>query len=227
MRKSGWIILLCFVQLLVNGQDTIFKRNGEIVSAKVLEINISEISYKRSDLPDGPLIIAAKNDIRKIKYATGMIDSFKVTQPPIQEHGNRTLVKVQVNSELIKLGMRRGVYIYQGHNIPDRKLFNLANNRNHEWNNKEITNNILASKKNKALQYAIGYGGAAFGVACLFGSAFAVSENTGNDNVILSMAAASIGIASIVSSQIVSFSFKLKRVKHADKVMELYNQSLR
>lgn len=227
MRLGCLIVIFCFVQLIMRGQDTIYKRNGEILSAKVLEINISDISYKRTDLPNGPLMVVAKDDIRKIKYVTGMIDSFKIIQPTIQEQVNRAHVKVYYNPELIKSGMRRGVYVCQGHNISDRKLFYFANKKNVVWNNKEIIDNMLASKKNKALQYAVGYGGAAFGVASLIGSAFAINDNQGNENVILSMVAASAGIAALVSSQIVSFSFKLKRVKHANKVMELYNQSLR
>ncbi|MDF2450991.1 MAG: hypothetical protein K0S26_495 [Bacteroidota bacterium] len=222
-----WCILFCLVRMMMNGQDTIYKRNGELIAAKVLEINIHEISFKRIDLRDGPLIIVSKNDILKIKYATGVIDSFTVVQPPAQAPVVRVPVKVYSNPDFIKLAMRRGVYVYRGHNIPDRKLLSIANTRNLEWNNKEITENITACKRNKTLQYAIGFGGAGFGILCLYGSAAAISYDAGAGNVLLSMVAASVGTAAIVSSQVVSFSYKLKRVKNANKVMDLYNQSLR
>lgn len=226
-RKDFWFVLFCFVQLLMHGQDTLYKRNGEIVSAKILEINISEISYKRIDLPDGPLMIVGKNDVWKIKYATGQIDSFKVTPPQVQVLVNRIPVKVYSNPESVKLGMRRGVYVYQGHNISDRKLFNLANDRNLVWNNKEVTDNVMASKNNRAFQYSVGYGGAALGIVTVFCSGIAMDYNSGSESVLLGMIGVSVGVAAIVSSQIISFSYKLKRVKNSNKVMELYNQSLR
>lgn len=226
-RKDFWLVLFCFVQFLMHGQDTLYKRNGEVVSAKILEINISEISYKRIDLPEGPLMIVAKNDVWKIKYATGQIDSFKLITPQVQALVNRIPVKVYSNPESVKLGMRRGVYVYQGHNISDRKLFYLANTQNLIWNNKEIAENVIASKKNKAFQYSVGYGGAALGIVTAFSSGIAMDYNSGAESVLLGMIGVSIGATAIVSSQIISFSYKLKRVKHSNKVMELYNQSLR
>jgi hypothetical protein len=129
--------------------------------------------------------------------------------------------------ESISRATRNGVFVYQGHHISDSKLFGIANGRNLIWNDREIDLNIVESKRNKLLQYSIGYGGAIVGIGCLYASILAISTNGPSDNVFISMLTANIGTAAFVSSQIVSLSYKMKRVKHANKVMELYNQSLK
>ena len=56
-----FIFILCAVQLYLNAQDSIYKRTGLVIPAKISEVNIKEISYKRLDLLDGPLFIINKN----------------------------------------------------------------------------------------------------------------------------------------------------------------------
>jgi hypothetical protein len=215
--------VFCFIQFLLNAQDTIYKRTGEIISAKVLEINIGEISYKRSDLLDGPLFIINKNEIKKIKYVTGTIDSFLV----VKEIGKRQILItnpiVSENNNLIRTSIRRGVYLYQGGRISDKKVLFLANEKNKYWKNKEIELNISSSKRKKTLQYVIGNAGLGIGVIGVYGSLIAIASSSGSNDAFSSaiVALASAGI--VVSSQIVSFSYKLKRIKNSDKVAELYN----
>ncbi len=218
------ICAFCFFQFILNAQDTIYKRNGELIPAKVLEINTKEITYKRADLLDGPLFIINKNEIKKIKYVTGTIDSFKVViaEPKKQTVINNTAFSITYNNQ-IQNSNRRGVYLYQGHHISDRRVLFLAQEKNQVWKDKEIELNISSSKRNKALQYVLGFGGAAIGVIGLYGSAIATSfsSNSGDNATIALVALASVGL--VVSSQIISFSYKLKRIKHSDKVVESYN----
>ena len=223
--KIFLFFVLCNVHFLVNAQDSIYKRNGEIIPAKVLEININEISYKRVDLLQGPLFIINKNEIKKIKYVTGTIDSFLVihqivANPMVINH------PVLLNNDQIHTSARRGVYLYQARRISDRKVLFLANAKNQVWKNKEIEQNVISCKRNKTLQYVIGNVGLGIGAIGLFGSLIAI-ESISNSNdayTIAVIAAASAGI--LVSSQIVSFSYKLKRLKHSDKIMELYNNHI-
>ena len=56
--KNLLFFILSLSQISLNAQDTIYKRNGEIISTKVIEINLKEVTYKRSDLLDGPLFIS-------------------------------------------------------------------------------------------------------------------------------------------------------------------------
>lgn len=225
--RVAFIFILCTIQLCLNAQDTIYKRTGDVIPAKILEINIKEVSYKRSDLLDGPLFIINKNEIQKIKYANGSIDSFKVvkeitkTQPVVFVNPRYV---VQENSNQIRPGMRRGTYRYQGKLLSDRKVFFMALDKNQIWKNNEIELNIKDSKRNKALQYTIGYAGATIGGIGLYASAIAGSMSSSSNDAALAAFAGILSAGVAASSQIISFKYKLKRVKHADKVAELYNQ---
>jgi hypothetical protein len=67
-------------------QDSIYKRNGDIITAKVLEISSSEVTYKRLDLPNGPMFSEDKANISFIKYSNGNKEEFQVR--PLNTKGN-------------------------------------------------------------------------------------------------------------------------------------------
>ena len=56
-----------------SAQDTIYKRNKEIIQAKIIEIGLDEIKYKMPNYVDGPTIVIAKDQIWKIIFASGVI----------------------------------------------------------------------------------------------------------------------------------------------------------
>jgi len=56
--------------------DIINLRNGNAVSAKVIEISETLIKYKRCDNLDGPLMVINKNDAHSIKYVNGATENF-------------------------------------------------------------------------------------------------------------------------------------------------------
>ncbi len=53
-------------------QDTIYKRNKEIIQAKIIEIGLDEIKYKMPTYEEGPTIVIAKDQIWKIVFASGV-----------------------------------------------------------------------------------------------------------------------------------------------------------
>lgn len=57
--------------------DVIFMKDGTEVPAKVLEINSTEIKYKRCDYIDGPTIVINKSDVSQIRYGNGLIELIK------------------------------------------------------------------------------------------------------------------------------------------------------
>jgi hypothetical protein len=216
--------ILCLSHFLINAQDTIYKRSGELIPAKVLEINTKEISYKRADLLDGPLFVINKNEIKKIKYVTGTIDSFKVVVVESKVTISKNDLYTQYTNQQILFGSRKGIYRYQNRSISDRKLFMMAQEKNMVWKDPNINYLINSSRQYKALQYITGNVGVVIGGIGLFGCLIATEANSNvNDNMITAMVAVA-SAAVIVSSQVVSVSFKLKRVKRADQVLELYNQ---
>ena len=57
--------------------DEIIERDGEIISARVIEIGVDEIKYKKCENADGPTYYISKDDVFMIKYANGSKDIFE------------------------------------------------------------------------------------------------------------------------------------------------------
>lgn len=226
MMKPILIFILCFVQLYLNAQDSIYMRIGDVVPAKILEIGIKEISYKRADLLDGPLYIISKNDIVKIKYVTGIVEKYDIIKdaPKKQQVVFVNPTYIPQDNNQIRSSLRRGIYQYQGHQLSDRNVLHMVIDKNSIWKNHEIELNIIESKRNKTLQYVIGYTGAVVGGAGIYASLIGASSSSNSNDGAIAAFAGIIAGGVLVSSQIVSFTYKLKRIKNADKVVELHNQ---
>ncbi len=77
MKKTIFI----FFQLItiINNcfsQDVITKKNGEDINAKVIEVNQTDIKYKKQGASSGPTYTIDKNEILMIKYEDGSKDIF-------------------------------------------------------------------------------------------------------------------------------------------------------
>ena len=82
MRKLIIIIISVSFCLAIKAQDTIVKRTGDKLVVKLVEINATDIKYKRLDLLDGPLFSLAKQEISYVIYSNGTKDSFQAYVPP-------------------------------------------------------------------------------------------------------------------------------------------------
>ncbi len=70
------LIVSGMLALQAHSQDLITKRSGEDIKAKIIEIGLNEVKYKRFDNPDGPLIIISKEEILIIRYENGQKEIF-------------------------------------------------------------------------------------------------------------------------------------------------------
>ncbi|HLF47278.1 MAG TPA: hypothetical protein VI548_12695 [Chitinophagaceae bacterium] len=70
------ILLLFFVFHTSFSQDKIYRKNGKVVEAKIVEIGTDEIKYKEFNNPDGPVYILETDRISKIVYAGGKTEKF-------------------------------------------------------------------------------------------------------------------------------------------------------
>jgi hypothetical protein len=94
MRKIVFTILFTIGAIALGySQDVINGTNGEKIKAKVLEINSSEIKYKRFDNPDGPTYTILKSEVQSIQYPNGASDVFSK-----QENSNE--IKTVSNSKI-------------------------------------------------------------------------------------------------------------------------------
>ncbi|MDL2256842.1 porin family protein [Bacteroidales bacterium OttesenSCG-928-I14] len=97
----------CFTVL--NAQDVIVQNNGEEIKAKVTEVNIEDVKYKRFGNESGPTYTLSKSDIFMIKYENGEKDLFNTNdKPDIQEQASSQAVKYTVEEEIYQEDRRKG-----------------------------------------------------------------------------------------------------------------------
>jgi len=222
--KNTLLLFLFFAYSATQAQDTIYKRTGELLSVKVLEISATEIKYKRFTMQDGPVFISDKNDIKKIKFLNGAVDSFIVSGPVVIA-GPQVIVQNQL--QVLRAGIienpRAGLYYYNNMQIAEKRMLFLATDKNRTWRNKELDKAILETRDYKSNQYIAGFGGPALAIVCLIASAQAGRTNS-NTNVSSALSLNAIGI--FIASQIVTPMFKRKRAQSARRVVELYNKEV-
>src|SRR5215467_10220757 len=76
MKQTLLLLALVFVFSFSYSQDKIYRNNGKVVEAKILEIGSDEVRYKESNNPDGPVYILETDKIKKIVFANGTIQQF-------------------------------------------------------------------------------------------------------------------------------------------------------
>ena len=60
--------------ITLQAQDVIYFTNGSQQGAKVLDVGSPNVVYKKTENPDGPTYLAAKNEVNMIIYANGTRD---------------------------------------------------------------------------------------------------------------------------------------------------------
>lgn len=84
------VILLSGVEVMA--QDVIYKKNGDDIKAKVLEVGTNEVRYKLFDEPDGAIYTLKKTDILLITYETGRKEVFNERVSSDLYYTNKTQV---------------------------------------------------------------------------------------------------------------------------------------
>ena len=69
------IFALCFLSL--HAQDILVRKGGEVENVKVLEVSPTEVKYKKSDNPDGPVFVEKRLNLYSVKYQNGEVQTFK------------------------------------------------------------------------------------------------------------------------------------------------------
>ncbi|MEZ4774525.1 MAG: hypothetical protein R3D00_15175 [Bacteroidia bacterium] len=114
MKRFTYSILLAFF-ILGNlpcspAQDRIYLREGSNLEAKVLEIGVEEIKYKKSDFPDGPIFVMQRDQISRIVFENGYEESFVPRSPDAitlrnGEEIRAEIVEVSENNVIFRQGM--------------------------------------------------------------------------------------------------------------------------
>ncbi|MGL6267926.1 MAG: hypothetical protein ACRC2O_08365 [Chitinophagaceae bacterium] len=109
-----FILFISLMAFQVKSQDKIYKRGGDIVLAKIQEIGVDEIKYKRFDEPDGPVYGIEKDRIVKIIFQNGRTESYKssLKDPTLYQGQSKNALKINFLSPLTgytQLGYERSL----------------------------------------------------------------------------------------------------------------------
>ena len=234
------IILLLSVFLLHKigvAQDTIMKRNGDRIIAKVTEVNTTEIKYKKFNFQDGPVYIEKKFDIESITYSTGLKERFEREKLPTTDYYKAPQrdpdyyggpVGQSPSNKITEFGSK---YNYQNRRIVERELHNVLMSTN----DKHIMGLVQSAKEAHGLQF-IGFAGIPLGIAavyCLAASQMsttsAYNSQTGgytysNPNQNGLQAASAICAVIGFGCPIASTVFKYRKASLNREAIQLYNQ---
>lgn len=81
MKFTTTLIIFSFVGQFLFAQDIIILNTGEEFDAKVTEIGLDIVKYKKWNNQNGPVYSALKSDIFKITYQNGEYEVFKTMDP--------------------------------------------------------------------------------------------------------------------------------------------------
>ncbi len=95
MKRFICVFILGLSALIsLDAQDIITKKDGTDITAKVLEVNINDIKYKRYSNLNGPTYTIAKSEILIVRYENGENDVFEDVEQ--QAYGSNTTQTVVV-----------------------------------------------------------------------------------------------------------------------------------
>lgn len=78
MKKIQLFAIFVFLLAqFANSQDKIYRNNGKVVEAKIIEIGSSEIKYREFNNPDGPVYVLETDRIKKIIFQNGTVQKFE------------------------------------------------------------------------------------------------------------------------------------------------------
>ena len=98
MRKI--LVLLSFIFCLQQAgisQDKIYRNNGKIVEAKIIEIGSNEIKYREFSNPDGPIYVLESDRIKKIVFQNGKEQKFEDNLKDPERYAGQASKAVKLN----------------------------------------------------------------------------------------------------------------------------------
>lgn len=102
--KSIYLLLVFFaIALTAKAQDKIFKKGGEIIEARIIEIGTDEIKYKIFSDQSGPLYALDKDRIIKVVYENGRVETYQsnLKDPKLYEDQAKDAIKVNFLAPLL------------------------------------------------------------------------------------------------------------------------------
>ena len=77
MKQHHLVAIFALCSCSLHAQDILVRRGGEIENVKVLEVSPTEVKYKKSSNPDGPVFVEKRSNLYSVKYQNGEVQTFE------------------------------------------------------------------------------------------------------------------------------------------------------
>lgn len=138
------IICLLFSGVFLFAQDKIYRQNGKIVEAKIIEVSSSEIRYKEYNNPNGPIYVLEADRIKKIVYENGKEEKFEdnLKDPERYEGQLKKAIKLNFFSPLYgytEIGFEKSTGVGKGFEI-SAGFIGLGKSERIDWYYNQVDN---------------------------------------------------------------------------------------
>ncbi len=98
MRKLIFLLLVSLVLTAsLHAQDKIYRKNGQVLKVKVIEVGTSEIKYKIFGDDEGPIYVLEKDRIKKIEYANGTSEKLVINLKDPEQYADQLNKALKIN----------------------------------------------------------------------------------------------------------------------------------
>ncbi|OFY85475.1 MAG: hypothetical protein A3F72_09875 [Bacteroidetes bacterium RIFCSPLOWO2_12_FULL_35_15] len=213
-----------FISTINKAQDTIFKINGDSIIAKILEVNLTQIKFKKFNLLDGSVYVENKSEIKYVIYSNGLKEIFAVQE--IKNDSKKDYYKK--NESLVKTRKKIEFdghhYIYDGWKIRECEMQEILMNSN-DAQIYTLAQSAKGAKKKQSIGFAaIPFGIVAGGSLIFFALSSLPSYYSGGDEGSKYLIVSGIMIGGAITCPIISGIFKHKRGTYNKEAIRLYNQ---
>ncbi len=77
MQKTLFILFAVMFSAAIMADDIIITKDAQRINAKIEEIGLDVLKYRRSDNLNGPLYTISKNDVASVVYENGSVEVFE------------------------------------------------------------------------------------------------------------------------------------------------------
>jgi hypothetical protein len=227
MKQLLLLSLLFLLSKSTFSQDTIVMLSGKLIAAKVLEINSTEVKYKKYEMPDGPDYIEEKSKIKLIRYKNGTIDNMVIVAEKEIPSNPTNPQKPPVTYDFLTADKKK--YTYNGAVVGESKMYKIMLSEN----DPELKGLVKKAKIAKGVQF-IGYGAIPAGAICIgaFVSAaladnFATTTSPGSstqDIVEIYQIEGTVAAVATVALAATGICFSIRHTNLKAKAVKIYNE---
>jgi hypothetical protein len=228
MRNFRFLCWLFLTSGSLFAQDSIYKRNKEIIPAKVFEVGTEEIKFRRTDNPDGPVYRLLVSEVACIHYKGGIIDTFCIREKPIPPPV--VVARLEPPSNSMRIEEDRGQFFVNNRRLGYNTVFSVMEAR------KDPKLNIQVAQ---ARQYqTIYHVCAGFSFPCYIVGGMSglialmnqtLSGNSGSGQNGFQQGATTVAVVGILGGALLTYSYITCKQKYKltlSKAVDRYNQAI-